>query len=129
MFVWIPGWSTTSSTQSTGAIQEVSHASNSSPSVPANITKFLEPISPPLNGRIIEDGYGSNSLTISIDNYISSDGSILDNKIELEIESKNIGSDSPPNKQLTQNTNHSREASRMFLLYKRLDPHKTWPAN
>ena len=118
MLGWIPGWSTTvSPEQSTG------------------VSQISTPLSPPLDGRIIEYENGEHSIAISIDDYIPSNY-ILETKIQPEQESKIDVAESEtkidvvaepetiPIKSLPQNSYHS---SRMVLLYKKIDPNKKLP--
>ena len=119
MLGWIPGWSTTvSPEQSTGASQ------------------ISTPLSPPLDGRIIEYENGEHSIAISIDDYIPSN-CILETKIQPEQESKIDVAAEPESKidvvaepetisikPLPQNSYHR---SRMFLLYTKIDPNKKLP--
>jgi hypothetical protein len=124
MLGWIPGWSNNTSEQSAVTKPEVTESSI----IPAeNTTVSTEPISPPPNGRIIDDENGNNSLIISIDNYIPSTNDIIDTKIESDLFDEIIAPDPSPINRPSQPQSHAREHSRMFSLCKKLNPDRKWP--
>jgi hypothetical protein len=122
MLGWISGWSNNTPEQSTGIKPTVTESAIT----PAeNITISSNPISPPLNGRIIDNENGYSSLVISIDNYIPSINDMEDKKIENDLFDDIIIPDSPPI--IISSQSHSREHSRMFSLCKKLNPDRKWP--